>query len=105
MADELTLPELTLFTNARGPLTKQFTLDADGNLVKTEGGQMVAGTAIRIAIGDVQALADLIGTISSDQALALGSMHDGLPAQVTVVTKEALNGGLPLTSSAAAATI
>src|SRR5262249_16320104 len=85
-------PELTLFINAHGALTKQFTLDADGNLVKTEGGQMAAGTARRIAIGDAQALADLIGTISSDQALALGSMRAGLPAQVTVITKEALNG-------------
>jgi hypothetical protein len=86
-------PELTLFVNAHGALTKQFTLDDKGNLVKTEGGQMVGGTAMRLAIGDVQALADLIGTISSDQALALGSMRSGLPAQVTVVTKKALNGG------------
>ena len=85
-------PELTLFTNARGALTKQFTLDAGGNLVKIEGGQMVAGTAMRIAVGDVQAFADLIGTISSDQALALGSMRGDLPAQVTVATKKALNG-------------
>src|SRR5262249_39782048 len=75
-----------------GALTKRFTLDADGNLVKTEGGQMAAGTAMRIAIGDVQALANLIGTIASDQALALGSMREGLPAQVTVVTKKALHG-------------
>jgi hypothetical protein len=85
-------PELTLFVNAQGALTKQYTLDANGNLVKTEGGQMVAGTAMRIAIGDVQALADLIRTTLSDQALALGSMRGGLPAQVTVITKEALNG-------------
>src|SRR5262249_6530614 len=85
-------PELTLFINAHGALTKQFTLDVDGNLVKTESGQMAVGTARRIAIGDAQALADLINTISSDQALALGSMRSGLPAQVTVVTKKALNG-------------
>src|SRR5262249_38954378 len=85
-------PELTVFVNAHGALTKRFTLDADGNLVKTEGGQMAAGTAMRIAIGDVQALANLIGTIASDQALALGSMREGLPAQVTVVTKKALHG-------------
>jgi hypothetical protein len=84
--------ELTLFTNARGALTKQFKLDANGNLVKTEGGQMVAGTAQRIALGDVQTLADLIGTMSSDQALALGSMRSGLSAKVTVATKKALNG-------------
>ena len=89
---DLATPELTLFTNARGPLTKQYTLDADGNLVKIEGGQMVAGTAMRIPISDMQALADLIGTVSSNQALALGSMRVDLPAQVTVVTKEALNG-------------
>src|SRR5262245_29898563 len=85
---DLATPELTLFANARGPLTKQYTLDANGNLMKTEGGQMAAGTARRIAIGDVQALAKLIGTISSDQALALGSMRVGLPAQVTVTTKK-----------------
>jgi hypothetical protein len=86
-------PELTLFTNARGALTKQFTLDADGKLVKTEGGQMVAGTAMRIAIDGVRALAELLGTVSSDQALALGSIRSGLPAQVTVTTKKALGGG------------
>jgi hypothetical protein len=86
-------PELTLFVNAHGALTKQFTLDANGDLVATEGGQMAEGTALRIAVGDVQALADLIGTISSDQALALGAMRSDLPAQVTVVTKKALNSG------------
>jgi hypothetical protein len=85
-------PELTLFVNAHGALTKQFTLDADGNLVKTEGGQMTAGTAMRIVIDDVQALADLIGTMSSDQALVLGSMRGDLSVQVTVITKKALNG-------------
>jgi hypothetical protein len=81
-----------LFTNTHGALTKQFRLDANGNLVKTDGGQMVAGTAQRIAIGDAQALADLIGALSSDQALALGSMRPDLPAQATVATKKALNG-------------
>ena len=91
-ASDPTTPELTLFTNTHGTLTKQFTLDTGGNLVKTEGGQMVAGTAMRIAIGDVQALAELVGTISSDQALALGSMRVDSPAQVSVVTKQALNG-------------
>jgi len=46
----LAAPELTLFVNARGALTKQFMLAANGDLVKTEGGQMAAGTAKRIAI-------------------------------------------------------
>src|SRR5262249_3989772 len=85
-------PELTLFVNTHGALTKQFALDANGDLVKTEGGKMATGTARRIAIDNAQALADLIGILSSDQALALGSMRAGLPAQVTVITKEALNG-------------
>jgi hypothetical protein len=85
-------PELTLFVNANGALTKQFTLDADGKLVKTEGGQMAVGMAMRLAIDNVQALADLIGTMSSNQALALGSMPACLPAQVSVTTKKALNG-------------
>jgi hypothetical protein len=85
-------PELTLFGNAHGALTKQFALDADGILVKTEGGQMTVGAAQRIAINDVQALAELIGAMSSNQALALGSMPPGLPAQVSVTTKKALNG-------------
>jgi hypothetical protein len=85
-------PELTLFVNAHGALTKQFKLDANGDLVTTEGGQMAAGTAMRVAVSDVQALAELIGTLSSDQALALGSMCAGLSAQVTVTTKKALNG-------------
>jgi hypothetical protein len=62
-----------VFVNARGALTKQYTLDVNGNLVKTDGVQMAVGRAMRIAIGDVQALAKLIGTLSSDQALALGS--------------------------------
>jgi hypothetical protein len=85
-------PELTLFVNAAGALTKQFKLDADGNLVKIEGGQMAAGTATRVAIANVQSLAELIGTMSSDQALALGSMRVDLPAQVIVTTKPVLNG-------------
>jgi len=89
-------PELTLFVNARGALTKQFTLDADGNLVKTEGGQMSKGTAMRMAVDGVQALAELIKTMASNQALALGSMRPDLPAQVAVTTKGALNGGTAL---------
>jgi len=91
-ASDPATPELTLFGNAHGPLTKQFTLDADGNLVKTEGGQMSGGAAMRIPVADVQALAKLIGTIKSNQALALGSMRGGLPEQVAVTTKTSLNG-------------
>jgi hypothetical protein len=93
-ASDPTTPELTLFVNTHGALTKQFTLDGNGSLVKTEGGQIVAGTAMRVAIDDVQALADLINTRSSDQALTLGSMRGDLPAQVTVTTKKQLNGGV-----------
>ena len=88
----LAAPELTLFVNARGALTKQFMLAANGDLVKTEGGQMAAGTAKRIAIDNAQALAELISTLSSDQALGLGSLRAGLPTQATVITKRALEG-------------
>jgi hypothetical protein len=85
-------PELTLFGNADGPMTKQFTLDADGNLVKTEGGWMSTGTARRIAVGDVQSLAKLIADMPSDWALTLGSMRSDMPAEVVVTTQSVLNG-------------
>jgi hypothetical protein len=92
-ASDPATPELTLFVNAHGPLTKEFKLDAAGMLAEIKRGYMRAGTAMRRAIADVHALAQLIGAMASEQALAPGSMRVDMPAQVRVTTKDKLNSG------------
>jgi hypothetical protein len=97
-APDLKTPELTIFENSRGPLVKSFSLDADGNLVKTPGGQMGSGRGARVTVPDARALASLINAMTPRRALAMGALRSDLPpivrvAPVRVVKKRALNGG------------
>ena len=74
---------------ARRPsrLSKRFHLDAQEQLVKQGGGQLVAGEAQRLALGSLVELAALLPQLTPGQALAYG-----VPAHETarVVTHDAL---------------
>jgi hypothetical protein len=84
---------ITRFTKSDGPLTKRISLSEDGKL-KSDGSGclMVRGTAERVQINDVSALAALISDLDSEQAIALGALRTDLLDQVKVVTKRKLNG-------------
>jgi hypothetical protein len=53
----------------------------------------MAGTARRIRLDGLAALAQLIGGMSSDEAIALGALRSDLPDDVQITTKDKLNGG------------
>jgi hypothetical protein len=85
--------EITCFTKVNGPLTKKIFLSETGTIV-SDGSAclMVQGTAERVAIADINALAALIGALQSNQAITLGVLRDDLPAKVDVTTAAKLNG-------------
>jgi hypothetical protein len=83
------MAEITLFTKAGGVLTKRISLTADGS-IRSDGSEckMSQGHARRVEIADVKQLADVVGRVQSDQAIALGMLKSGLPTEVRVVTKK-----------------
>jgi hypothetical protein len=87
------MAEIILITKAGGPLTKQIRLDENGEL-RSDGSACVMsrGTAQRRLLAGVGDLAALIGDLRSNQAIALGALRHGLPDQVNVATKRAING-------------
>jgi hypothetical protein len=97
------MTEITVFTKAKGPLTKRITLADDGTVL-SDGSEcrMARGRAVRVEVADVTQLAALITSLRSNQALALGALRDGLSDKVTVVTKDQLNGPGPTLSPALA---
>jgi hypothetical protein len=85
--------EITRFTKVDGPLTKKISLSATGTIV-SDGSAclMVQGTAERVQVENVDALAALIGALKSNQAITLGALRGDLPAKVEVTTAAKLNG-------------
>jgi hypothetical protein len=84
---------MTRFRNANGPLTKLICLDVSGGLRSDSSGCVMSrGTAQRTQIPDLEHLAQLIHSLNSDEAIALGSLRAGLPHKVGIATKRAING-------------
>jgi hypothetical protein len=85
--------EITRFTKAGGPLTKRISLTDDG-MLKSDGSACVMsrGIAERIEINNIVQFGELIGSLASDQAIALGTLRPGLPDKVTIATAKATNG-------------
>jgi hypothetical protein len=87
--------ELTRLTKDDGPLTKQIYLAPDGTLVKDSSACVMAhGTAERVRLDSVDALAVLIEDLTPSQALALGVLRADLPDRVKVTTKRKLLNGV-----------
>jgi hypothetical protein len=87
--------ELTRVTKDDGPLTKLISLSPDGTLVKDSSACVMArGTAERVRVTGVDALAALIEGLTPSQALALGALRADLPDKVEVGTKKTLVNGM-----------
>ena len=88
--------EITVFRKSGGILSKRISLLKSGK-IKADGSEcrMREGTARRILLDDVAALAALINNMCPDEALALGRLRAGLPAEVSVRLKKELNDSTP----------
>jgi hypothetical protein len=89
------LIELTKLTKHGGPLTKKISLDPDGTPMKDSSACVMGrGTAERVRLDGVDALAVLIEGLTPSQALALGALRADLPDKVEVTTKAKLINGV-----------
>jgi hypothetical protein len=88
--------EITVFRKTHGVLSKRISLNKEGK-VKSDGSEcrMAEGSARRVKLESVDALADLIEQMPSDEALALGQLRTQLPDKVKVVLARDLNGEIP----------
>ena len=91
--------ELTRLTKIGGPLTKRIELSADGKLI-SDGSAciMSSGCAQRARFDRLDDVAQLIQSLGSHEAIALGSLRPDLPDQVEVTTQDRLakmNGSAP----------
>jgi hypothetical protein len=84
--------EITVFVKSDGQLTKRIRLNGDGT-VKSDGSEcrMSCGAARRTRLAGVHDLADLIGRLKPNEAIALGRLRSDLPDDVTITTKDKLN--------------
>jgi hypothetical protein len=87
---------ITQFIKDGGPLSKRISLNPDGTL-KSDGSAcvMARGKARRILLSGVGALAQLIESMRSNEALGLGDLRPNLPTEVEITTKPKLNGTVP----------
>jgi hypothetical protein len=80
--------EIVTFTKHGGPLTKRIYIGADGKPVSDGSAcTMASGTATRTRLNSQQELAEHIGNLKSDQAIATGRLRADLPDTVEVTTK------------------
>jgi len=91
--------EITRLASSSGVLTKRISLNGDGSL-KSDGSAclMAIGAAERLRLPNVEAFAAAISGLGSSEAIALGSLRDGLPEKVQVTTARKLselNGAAP----------
>lgn len=88
----MTAFQFTRFVKTDGPLTKRVALTPDGS-VKSDGSACVMsrGSAHRVHLADVQHLADLIGQLQPNEAIATGTLRPDLPDTVKIITKRRLD--------------
>ncbi len=87
----MTAFQFTRFVKTDGPLTKQVALTPDGS-VKSDGSACVMsrGSAQRVHLAAVRHLADLIGQLQPNEAIATGTLRPDLPDTVEITTKRRL---------------
>ena len=80
--------EITGFAKAGGILSKRISLSADGT-IKSDGTEciMTAGKAKRVCIPDISHLSKIVGSLASNEAIALGALAPHLPDVVEITTK------------------
>jgi hypothetical protein len=91
--------EITRLKKTGGALTKRITLSSDGGLISDGSACLMShGRAQRVRLADLGDAADLIQSLESNEAIALGSMRRDLSNHVRVVTQNQLrhlNGTKP----------
>jgi hypothetical protein len=85
------VPEIVALTKLGGALTKLIRLDANG-VLKSDGSACVMshGVAHRAPLSGIGELGELITGLQSNQALALGTLRNGLPDEVEIATEKAI---------------
>lgn len=83
--------QITVFRKKNGPLSKRIELIDDEIVSDGSACRMAEGTARRVKLTDMDALADLIGNMPSEEALALGRLHADLKGEVKVILARDLN--------------
>src|SRR5690349_9595412 len=86
--------ELTVFSRVGGPLSKHISLSLDGSL-KSDGSscRMTEGVASRLMCDtdNLREFADHLTAMEPNEAIALGTLHSGLPNEVRITTKARLS--------------
>ena len=85
--------DITVFDKSGGSLSKRISLKPDGTLKKDALGTMARGRARRVSFTNIGALADCIGALSPNQAIALGALRQDLPDDVEIVCERNLRNG------------
>ncbi len=85
--------EITALAKTGGPLTKRITLAPDGSL-HSDGSAciMARGAARRMRFDNLRSFAEHIGSLESNEAIALGKLRSDLPDRAEITTKFKLNG-------------
>ena len=82
---------ITIFEKSSGPLSKHIAVGPDGRLTSDASQcRMWEGTAKRAIANTARELAEIVGTCTSRQALALGYLCDDIPDNALVCTKAEL---------------
>jgi hypothetical protein len=92
----MSFAEITILASANGPLTKKISLDGNGGILADSSHCfMTRGAAYRTLIANVRELGELLQAFEACHALTLGSLRAGLPDQVNIVTRDAINDATP----------
>ena len=84
---------LARFTSDSGPLGKEFSLDAEGNLVKRVNAFLTSGVVENLTLDNLDAFAGILPTLNTGQALAYGvsKRGDGWPATIILSGRRQLS--------------
>jgi hypothetical protein len=82
---------LTRIAKTGGPLTKRISLSPESAL-KSDGSarSMARGRAQRVHLDSLNEFADMLESLKSHEAVALGNLREDLPASVQVLTQDRL---------------
>ncbi len=84
--------EITGLVSTVGPLTKRISLSAERGLISDGSACVMSrGNARRVQLAGVGDFAKLIGNLSSNEAIALGTLREDLPDTVEITTARRLS--------------
>ena len=85
--------EITAFTKHGGPLTKRVRLDPSGKMISDGSACIMSyGAARRVRFDSLNDFAEFVGSLRSNEAIAVGALRPELPDNVEITTKRKLNG-------------